>query len=358
MQDLKHIDKELAKLAQVRYRYDIINPINRQEEEKKFFVAKSKYNPQFTYNHYNVKPLIEELLALHIETNTSMGKLFEEVREDLLEEARALDNIGTDNFIVKKMFGALSNEELEEVNKTLERGLKNRQPKEEDTSQLFPATELGKRIETVLKHYKLDDWNIVYSELALARTSVTKDTKTITIKADELFTNKDMQKLIVHEIETHVLRWHNGTKQPYNIFNIGIRDYLTVEEGMAEYNEAMQGVGITNPKFSSAILALATHLGKTKGFADIYQTIRPYVGSDEIGFQMVTRVKRGLGDTSKPGGYLKDHAYFRGYLQIREFVKSGGKVKDLYAGKITINNLHLLKEGILEQPELLPEFLK
>ena len=65
-----------------------------------------------------------------------------------------------------------------------------------------------------------------------------------------------------------------------------------------------------------------------------------------------------MGDTSKPGGFLKDHVYLQGMLTINDYVKNGGDVKLLYAGKIGVKDVYLVKEGIIKPAKILPEFIK
>jgi hypothetical protein len=352
----KQLDEQLVALARVRYRYDVLNPINTQEEYETFLAHNGAYNPQFKYNTVDVSDEIQALKQLDIPTNTALGELFSLIRDDLLEEAKALQQLGTDTFLVSKAYGELSNEELASIYQLLAELYEEQQlaPDEETVS----ATAFGKRIEEKLQQYSLDGWTITYSPHALSRASISKDTKIITIKEDERFTEKDIQKLLIHEIETHVLRWQNGVMQPYSIFSVGTHQYLATEEGLAWYNETSQSVANEYALRGFAIMALASHLAKTKSFADIYKSIQPHVQDDEKAYRIVTRVKRGLGDTSKPGGYLKDHTYYQGAKQIESFVANGGNITDLYAGKITIEDIQLLSENIIKPAQILPEFLK
>jgi len=352
----KELDAQLVTLARVRYRYDILNPINTQEEYDIFLAHNGAYNPQFKYNTVDVSDEIQALKQLDIPTSTALGMLFSLIRDDLLEEAQALQHVGTDTFLVSKTYGELSQEELDDINQLLATFEQEQEPSVDEKT--FSATVFGKRIEKKLQQYALDGWTITYSPHALSRTSISKDSKIITIKEDEQFTEKDMQKLLIHEIETHVLRWHNGMMQPYSIFSVGTHQYLATEEGLAWYNETAQCVANEHALRGFAIMALASHLAKTKGFAEIFKIIQPHVQDDEKTYRIVTRVKRGLGDTSKPGGYLKDHTYYQGAKQIEAFVANGGNITDLYAGKITIEDIQLCSEQIIKPAQILPEFLK
>ncbi len=66
---------------------------------------------------------------------------------------------------------------------------------------------------------------------------------------------------------------------------------------------------------------------------------------------MTVRVKRGLKDTSAPGGFIKDHVYLEGKRALEGFIAKGGNITPLYAGKIG-----LVEEGIILPPAYLPKF--
>ncbi|MDY6769446.1 MAG: hypothetical protein SVU88_00570, partial [Candidatus Nanohaloarchaea archaeon] len=51
------------------------------------------------------------------------------------------------------------------------------------------------------------------------------------------------------------------------------------------------------------------------------------------------RVKRGLQDTSRPGGFIKDHIYFQGYRRLEQ---EPGLAADLYAGKLGFDDVGLV----------------
>lgn len=70
---------------------------------------------------------------------------------------------------------------------------------------------------------------------------------------------------------------------------------------------------------------------------------------------MTIRAKRGLGDTSKPGGFIKDHVYLEGKVLLDDFVKDGGDLTPLYAGKIGLQHIDLVKKGIIKPPKYMPK---
>ena len=72
------------------------------------------------------------------------------------------------------------------------------------------------------------------------------------IKKNARFSENRIEELIIHEIETHILTAENGKLQPYEIFNRGLANYLSTQEGLAMYNVE----SIKNKKFIENTKAL------------------------------------------------------------------------------------------------------
>lgn len=351
--DFKQIDRILMRNTIVRYRYDILNQTNKREEFKKF-IQDEMYNPQFTYNHFDARPYIDELSSLEIPIDTNLGKLFEEMRVTLLIEAKALHNIGTPKYNTTGLHTKVPQKVLDKAHQILA------EPGVDDEKEIkdIPARKLASIIREHLDNYGLHEWIVDLNPYAVARASVTAAQKKVTLKAKELFSQEDVTKLLVHEIDTHVLRAVNGEAQPYKIFSIGVSHYLATEEGMAGFNERKKGVVRNSILRHYALSAIITHLCFYDSFRDVYNQVRQYFYDDWSCFKAIARAKRGIGDSALPGGYLKDHCYLEGMMIIDEFVENRGDLKKLYVGKIGLQHLHLVEQGILLPAKILPDFLK
>ncbi|MBN1175832.1 DUF1704 domain-containing protein [Candidatus Woesearchaeota archaeon] len=357
-EELKEIDEVLTRIRSEFEDYSHITPINTNEEYELFVKKDCNYNPQLKYKEYNVKNKIEDLKKLKIENDSEIGKLFCEIKDYLLSFAEQFDNIGTDKFHTEHLFEPIDEETLDKAKETLDKEIEEVEESEKEIS----SQELGNKLRQELEKYGLNDWKINYNKNASSTVNVNGGKKKITIRDETYFSESHVQKLIIHEIGTHALRSENGRQQEYKIFSTGLPNYLSTEEGLASYNEEQQGV--SNPHIIKRLArnVLMTSVASKGSFMDIYNSIRPYFEEDEEGdektFKMCVRIKRGLGDTKKPGGFLKDHAYFQGLCKIRKFVKEGGDLKKLYAGKIGIQHLLLLEKGVLKNPKIIPAFLE
>jgi hypothetical protein len=159
----------------------------------------------------------------------------------------------------------------------------------------------------------------------------------------------------VHEIDTHVLRSANGYAQPFRIFAVGaVPSYLMTEEGLAVVNEERMGY-IDQPRtrmFAARVVAALA--AQTQPFATIYAELRDYGFSHGEAFTITRRVKRGLTNTAKPGGFIKDHAYLWGRVLVEEYVLSGGDLSRLYVGKIALEHVPYVEDLGLLPPKYLP----
>jgi len=132
--------------------------------------------------------------------------------------------------------------------------------------------------------------------------------KTLQVKKGETFTQKDIKRLIVHEIGVHTTRYVNGERQSYKLFVYGTAGYDETEEGLAVWNEELNQVLSRNALRNYAGRVLAIHWALQYSFSETYQKLCKYFGEQEA-YHLTLRVKRGLKDTSQPGAYTKDSIY-------------------------------------------------
>jgi hypothetical protein len=218
--------------------------------------------------------------------------------------------------------------------------------------------ETKKIFQEFIKEYNIKDWEIHINKKSVANASVNPGEKQIIIKSRN-FSFKEINTLICHEIETHVFRSANGYLQKYEILgSIGTPDYLKTEEGIATVMEELNGnFNPTRFRFFCA-REIASFLAQTKSFHEIFKILhQQYNLSLNNSYLITKRVKRGLDDTSRPGGFIKDHVYFEGREMIMNYIKNGRPLNVLFAGKFGIRDLPLLKKE-LKKPVYLPRVLQ
>lgn len=176
----------------------------------------------------------------------------------------------------------------------------------------------------------------------VAKAAVNTAKKRVYFNSNHPFTETDLQRLAVHEIGTHIKRGEHARKQKLKLFSIGFQGYLQTEEGLAVYNE--EQAGLLTPKVlrQYAGRVIAVDLSLKNSFSVVYSVLIEYFPPEEA-FAITLRSKRGLSDTSKPGGYTKDFVYLQGWYDIKTFIKNGGNIKDLYTGKIGVQHVPYLR---------------
>ena len=70
---------------------------------------------------------------------------------------------------------------------------------------------------------------------------VLNSTKTILIRPDAKFTQKEVNALIEHEIGVHMVTTQNSIHQKLKVFNLGLPINTETQEGMAILSEYLSG---------------------------------------------------------------------------------------------------------------------
>lgn len=173
-------------------------------------------------------------------------------------------------------------------------------------------------------------------------------------------TQEKINSLILHEIETHILTAENGKRQPYELLNRGLANYLITQEGLAVYNTQIGQNRPFNENRAAHSLVLGISYAKTHSFAATFKYLHKNCGlRKENALRLTLKIKRGLTDTSRKGAFTKDLVYYRGYHEIETFIKNGGQLRDLYLGKINHHDLETIKKiPEIKPAEILPKWLK
>jgi len=349
--ELKRIDKELHKISE-KINFYAVNPENADVEKRKFFRSRS-YNPQFVYDAYKEDlPQVRERLQVINPDRSILGKIFREARDIMINDTYMLETRGSTSFteVGIKLWGKPDKKLVRKAEEILKR-IKTK--KRNSGKRIFTARKLITPLKFALFKYGLRNWKVREKNM-IASAAVRVEEKALLIKKNERFSKKFVERLIVHEIGTHIIRAENGFKQPYKIFARGFPGYLMTEEGLAVVHEELHGClePFTLKVYAGRVIAV--HKSLHGSFRSTYNYLRKHFTKD-IAWRLTVRAKRGLSDTSLHGGCTKDIAYLKGYLAIKKFLKNGGKIEDLYYGKIGIDDIANVKKikGIVD-PKYLP----
>lgn len=353
----KLIDQSLISLdKKIKLLYHL-KPENLEEEKAKF-IADQNYNPQFIYPELKFNPLeLEEELSKIKPDQSPLGQIFQKKKKEISQKIHLLESIGDHNFTENsiKLFSEPNQSEINEVKKLLEHYTPEIKPEE----TYHDAVYAKKKFEEAFLKYGLTEWKVKLKDSLVADCIAGKSNR-LFIRSDAKFTASRIKALIVHEIETHIITAANGSAQAYESLNRGLSNYLVTQEGMAMYNVEQQMQQPFTNNVGALSHVLAVHYAKTHSFAATYKYLtQTYSIPPKRALKSTIKVKRGLVDTSEPGCFTKDIVYYKGYKQVQEFIENGGKMKDLYLGKINLKDLEIIKKiPQIKEARIVPEWLR
>lgn len=353
--DLEKIDLELFEIdSEIKLLYHL-KPNNLNAEHLKFLVD-TNYNPQFEYDPIQFDPnnLYSRLKRIEY-PDTPIGILWQKKADEIQRKIELIESRGTPHFTSKSihLYDAPDKKILNKVIKELEL-MPKIFPKSEG---ILNTKEAVKLFEKAIKDYGLKGWSIKIKESLVSNVIAGKQ-GSIFIRAGATFHKDRIRGTIAHEIETHAFTAMNGARQPYKIFQRGLANYLTSEEGLAVYTQRKVETKETIKKYLSASFVIGIYKAMNGSFVDVYNEIIKYGFDSERAWKVALKSKRGLTDTSQPGAFTKDFIYYKGYKMIEKFIRDGGDLRDLYYGKINLEDLDLVKKVKgLKPPMYLPEYL-
>lgn len=362
--DLASIDKTISDILGEMDFYSLLTPLNQEEEKEKFFLLYKEgkeYNPVFKYKEKDLKGFKDELIHMRgeLDPESSLESLFIKKIDFVLSQ---IDLLESDDRSFKekalKLHGIPSNECIEEALRILTEG--------RDTGYSFPEetvtpSEMADIISSEMKSKGLD-WRCVISSKIVPKVTVSGKERTIYINSRIKYTQDEVERLKVHEVCVHIYRGANGHTQPYRIFAEGLAGYNETEEGLAIVAEEITGVlerDTRQMKLYSG-RALASKIALEEAFYTSFKQLCEFF-PEYMAYRLIERAKRGLVDTSNKGCMTKGFHYISGWLEVKKFLAAGGELRILYTGKIGVKDTpvvrELLKEGVLKEPEYLPDFL-
>ena len=328
-----------------------LDPGNSAEEMAKV-EADPTYSPRFTYTTQNdarLSRLRVELEQLELPGH-GVGLFFRQARDYLLRRLDLRLNLGNDASWLEPIYPSAPDRVVALARRILSQPERLQRP----VQRPFRVSDQVRLVSSRLRQYNLTDWRVEV-KTNLSATNTDPANRVVNLRADLTYSMEEMKRLVVHEVDTHVLRAANGYSQPHRIFAVGaVPSYLMTEEGLAVVNEERMGYIDHARTRMFAARVIAAVAAATQPFSIVYRELRDNGFSHDEAFVITRRVKRGLADTNAPGGYIKDHVYLWGRVLVEEFVLSGGDLSRLYVGKIALEHVPFVEDLGLLPPKLLP----
>jgi hypothetical protein len=189
-------------------------------------------------------------------------------------------------------------------------------------------------------------------------TRATITSRDITFKSPPRYKGiEDLEGSLNHEIQTHLLRSINQARQGWLINKEQEMELRRTEEGLAVLHAQLpkRNVFIRKPLLNY----FAIDLAQRHSFAECFDILVREGLSESKAWDLVLRVKRGLTNTSLPGGMTKDVIYLEGFVYITPWMLNRtNNPKDLYLGKIGLSEVEEKKKLATASDIIYPTFFK
>lgn len=355
-QKLEEITKEIIEDKNaLRLGTTTLSPLNYLEETKKFFSSK-KYNPQYIYKRQDL-PDLTERISLH-KAKIDKLPIPEDLKEHLLEFLDDQNNLFlTKKSVGKKDFSENAHRLFNWGTDRLDLLLANTPNVKFEmhiSHKVQNTQNIKERFENALSKYKIEDFSVRID--TFSPHIINAGYKTVAIGSEIRRYTCNVDRLIIHEIESHVLQTENIKNSATPLAQLSkYGNQNLYGEGLAVFNEVYSRK-ITPGAFELYYSRIKAVRLLHKSFRDIYETLVETL-TPQRAFVMAYRVKRGLSDTSQPGGFPKDAAYLLGYHEIDTMVKAGFPKELLYATKSPVLSALLAKYSLIDTKKIiLPKF--
>ncbi len=350
------VKKCLRIQSQLALETRVLTPKNLISERNQFMASPS-YNPQFEYQKKEIDISEEDLSVLLEELNQlglpeDLRSFYESTIVQMQNQLKTIHSIGTKNFAAfsSRLFGLTP-----EVFKQYLDLVPEVEFNTKTGDKLLDAPTIQKYFSKVVDDYYfdvevvLDDFNPF---------TVRVGSKKLVVGSGIRRYKNNVERLVTHEIESHIIRRKSLLQMKNPLHRLAPFDRsILYSEGLAVYNEISQKK-ITKSAMNTYLQRLQAVSKLELSFRAIYTYLLNFM-TPQLAFVMTYRVKRGMPDTSLPGGYEKDAYYLMGYFAVKDYVDKGGHLKDLYTFAVPELGVLLRKYNLASDKEpLLPKFLQ
>ncbi len=339
---LFEIDQNLDRLVHNIELLNYLNPLNIEQEKRRFFASKYTENPQFKYRKIKFSPFKLQRLFFNQRLERIEDEDIQKLYRDIIYEYSGLieciETIGKGKkfyYNSLKVFGTPKERDVENA-----RFILHFADEEEGTKMidLYTANEAQAFFEDFGERYDFE-FNIKQSTNISAAAMVLNATNTLLLKKNTKFSENQLKVLANHEIGVHLVTTHNGKSQPLKIFSNGFVNNTETQEGLAVLSEYMSGnLTLTRMKELAHRVIAADSLIKGYSFSDTFDLLfNQYKVNKDKAWQITLRVHRG-------GGFTKDFLYLTGLKKVYDYYQKNNDLSLLLTGKVTLESLSIINK--------------
>jgi len=200
-------------------------------------------------------------------------------------------------------------------------------------------------VETACQAANLPSLKLDFSHDHLSQVRL--DNGTLFIRTPIQFTQAQLIGKIHHEIETHYFRILNNAALGFEPAEESYA-FRSTEEGLANLHSFLDQPNV--PMYKTCLSYIGSYLTQQLGFRAAFLEMIKLEVSTELSWSIITRSKRGLTDTSQPGGFTKDRTYLEGSVAVWQWLlRPENDIHDLYAGRISLSEVNQTKKIVSEK---------
>jgi len=333
------VDEWLKEIRTFAKTYIWLSPLNIAEEKEKFFKSKT-YSPKLIYPTIPVNILKRHKSLLrkikYRKGSTYKDWVFNERLKETRLRNRFISSIGNAKAIT------LSSEKLYKLKfnkRYIESAKKDALiPLSFKTKSALSTKDIAKAMNKYLKRYDADDWKVTITNQRDYYVQIKASKKLILISKFVDWDFSTLDSTLAHEIDGHVVRAINASSQK-DIFSKRFPFYIKTEEGLASFLGDYCADGGKLSLKHHAIKYLGGYIALNTSFRETYNFFLDYRFPKNLAFQKTLRLKRGLTDTKLPGCNAREAMYYEGFLEVKKYIKNGGSIKRLFAGKAGLTDV-------------------
>ncbi len=352
------------RLAEVSANYDFLlalTPINTEAAWNEFRRARFQDEPGFRYRPIPMDPglLKRQLFQAPLERieDPTLADLLRTQQLEIERKLTLLADRNTPQFVFGslQLFGPIGADLVQSARSILEHLPAG--SREDSAKGYLDAAAFAARATEELDYLRLTHPEVT------SRAQVRRDITGLIVSRGNLLVGKStrvpaarVNAALAHEVGTHIVTYINGRAQPFRQLYVGLPGYEELQEGLAVLAEYLVG-GLNRPRLRllAARVVAARAMVDGASFVEVFRELdHEYGFSQRNAFTIAMRVFRG-------GGLTKDAVYLRGLLKLMEYLRNGGQLEPLLAGKYALQHVPIVEElrlrRVLGPPPLRPSYL-
>ncbi|MEY2978482.1 MAG: flavohemoglobin expression-modulating QEGLA motif protein [Prochlorotrichaceae cyanobacterium] len=345
-----------------------------------FFAQNASQLPEVSYPDFDAQPVIEQIRAAKREIfEDNIIDLWLARNANAIEmAARMLAGAGTPVFFEysRNAYGdptspvRFDTETPLELAQTIQHKIEQLNQIQLNLAPLtyYSAEEVAQQLEVAVKqHFGEDAPQVpIVDELS---ANALASSKSIKIRRDAQFTDRDTAQLLNHEAYIHVATAINGSAQAkLPILSVGHPGTTCTQEGLAVFSEIIAGTIELNrlQRLADRVFAIQMAIDGSN-FLDVYHYFLERTDNPDQSFESARRVFRG-GVITGGAPFTKDVVYLYGLLQVSGAIRAmfaAGRsdcLVLLFCGKLDLIDIPALCEltamGLCQLPRYLPPWIQ